>query len=287
MPTVLTLAAWILAAASLAGMVYQLTATVLLRRFLAAPTPPPARRPSVSLLKPLSGNEPHLVDNLRGFCRQNYPDRQIVFGVADARDPALSAVAALALDLADDDKAVVIDPKRHGANLKVGNLINMVGQARGEILVIADSDVRVDPDYLDHVVAPFADPTVGLVTCLYVGRPTEGLWSRVGAMGLNHGFMPSALVARALGRADGSFGATMALPRALLDRIGGLPRSRIPWLMIGPLAPRSGAAADESPWRRGPSILSSSSPISAAWWPTKFAGAGPLPRSTGRLIWRR
>ncbi len=222
MPSVLTLVAVCLATGSVAGMIYQWAAARQLCLFLDAPRLLPLVRPTVSLLKPLSGSEPYLLENLRSFCRQNYPTLQIVCGVAVATDPALIAVEQATTSLAADQKAVVIDPLRHGCNLKIGNLLNMLPAATGEILIIADSDVRVSPDYLDDVVAPFADPKVGLVTCLYVGRPVGGLWSRIGAMGVNHGFLPSALVARAIGRRDGCFGATMALRRETLDAAGGL-----------------------------------------------------------------
>jgi ceramide glucosyltransferase len=220
MPFVLSLVAWCLAAGSVAGMIYQWVAQRQLRRFLACPQIRPTARPAVSVLKPLCGNEPHLADNLQSFCRQNYPTYQIVCGVADADDPALDAFEQASDSLTKEQKAVVVDSRRHGCNLKIGNLLNMLPHATGEILVIADSDVRVTPDYLDDVVAPFADPETGLVTCLYVGRPTDTLWSRIGAMGINYGFLPSALVARALGRDDGCFGATMALRREMLASVG-------------------------------------------------------------------
>lgn len=222
MYTAFILVAWALAGASVAGMAYQTASAILVHRFMTAPRRRPRSRPTVSLLKPLCGAEPHLADNLRSFCRQDYPSRQIVFGVADAADPALAAIAQLGGDLAASDKAVVVDPRPHGRNLKIGNLLNMLPSADRDVVIIADSDVRVPPTYLDDVVAPLADDKVGLVTCLYVGRPATGLWSRVGAMGINHGFLPSALVARALGRRDGCFGATMGLRRDLLEELGGL-----------------------------------------------------------------
>ena len=117
--------------------------------------------------------------------------------------------------------------------------------------------------------------------------PVEGLWSRLGAMGVNHGFFPSALVARALGRRDGCFGATIALQRQTLDAVGGLAPLRDiladDWAL--------GAAFDERdgklPWRRARSILSSTSLTSGACSPTRCAGAEPLPPSTEFPIWRR
>ncbi|MTJ83333.1 MAG: glycosyltransferase [Telmatospirillum sp.] len=221
MAFVIAMAAWLLAAASIAGCLYHIAATRQLKRFLARPRAVPGDRPAVSILKPLCGREPHLTENLAGVCHQDYPDAQVVFGVAAPGAPALDAVREATGDQDSRRIAVVVDPKRHGCNLKIGNLINMRPRATGEILVIADSDVRVDAGYLDDVVAPFADPAVGLVTSLYIGRPVDGLWSRIGAMGVNHGFLPSALVARALGRGDGCFGATMAVRRPLFEEIGG------------------------------------------------------------------
>jgi ceramide glucosyltransferase len=207
---------------SLVGAGYQLAAARLVRRFAAQPSARPAVRPAVTVLKPLCGDERGLEDNLLSLCRQDYPRFQVVFGLRDWDDPALVTAQRLTARLPDADLTTVVDPRGRGCNLKVGNLLSMLSRARNDLLVIADSDVRVQPDHLDDVVAALADPAVGLVTCLYVGRPQGGLWSRLGALGINHGFLPSVLVARALGRRDGCFGATMALSRRLLDAIGGL-----------------------------------------------------------------
>ncbi len=237
--------AGVLSLASLAGLVYQLMAARQLRRFMMEPRICPELRPSVTVLKPLCGDEPGLADNLSSVCRQDYPLFQVLCGVADQDDAALGVVARVKAEQPDHAPELVIDGRRHGCNLKVGNLLNMLPQARHEVIVIADSDVQVEPRYLDDVVAPLADPAVGLVTCLYVGRPAGGLYSRLGALGINHGFLPSALVARALGRHDGCFGATMALRRTVLDQIGGL----------GPLADvladdwALGAAVRRSGWK--------------------------------------
>jgi ceramide glucosyltransferase len=218
----LSVLAMLLGTASLAGLVYQFAAALLVRRFVGVVRRSPAHRPSVSVLKPLCGDEPHLADNLISVCQQDYPHLQVVCGVADRQDPAVAVVERLQDELSAADFEMVIDGRRHGCNLKVGNLLNMLPAARNEVLVFADSDVHSDQLYLDDVVAPLEDPSVGLVTCLYVGRPDGGLWSRLGALGINNGFLPSALVARALGREDGCFGATMALRRSVLEKVGGL-----------------------------------------------------------------
>jgi ceramide glucosyltransferase len=116
----------------------------------------------------------------------------------------------------------VIDSRVSGRNLKVANLVNMLPAARHDVLVFADSDMRVGRDYLATVTAPLRDPKIGLVTCLYKGWPTGGLWSRLGALHINFGFLPGALLGEALNAGGGCFGATIALRRAVLERIGGL-----------------------------------------------------------------
>jgi ceramide glucosyltransferase len=182
----------------------------------------PAERPPVSVLKPLYGAESGLYENLRSFVDQDYPRFQIVFGVRDPADGALPVARALIADRPEHDIALVIDSRAAGRNLKIANLINMLSSARHDTLVLADSDTRVGPDYLAIVTAPLADPRIGVVTCLYTGRPDGGLWSRLGALHINFGFLPSALLGEAIGTGDGCFGATIALPSGVLDRIGGL-----------------------------------------------------------------
>jgi ceramide glucosyltransferase len=119
------------------------------------------------------------------------------------------------------DIALVIDPAVHGANPKVGNLINMLPSARHDVLVIADSDLHVRADYLDRLVAALEQPGVGLVTTLYAGLPAFAARpARLGATQITHGFLPGAVMARALGRQD-CLGATMGLSRQNLERIGG------------------------------------------------------------------
>ncbi len=218
------LAGWLsllLAAAAGAGCLYQVAAALLVRRFAGRTPPVPVARPPVSVLKPLCGAEPGMAESLTSCLRQDYPQFQLVFGVADPADPALAVVAGLPSS-EEAEIATVVDATPHGRNLKVGNLLNMWPAASHDIIVIADSDIRVGPHYLDDVVAPFADPAVGVVTCLYVGEAAAGVWSRLGALGINHGFLPSAVLARAIGRKDGCFGATMAVRRPVLERAGGL-----------------------------------------------------------------
>jgi ceramide glucosyltransferase len=209
---------------------YVAAATVATRRFAQRRSESlgaaPDRRPPVSVLKPLHGAEPGLADNLRSFADQEYPDFQLVLGVRDPADGALPIARALIRDRPLCDIEIVIDPRVAGSNLKVANLENMLPAARHDRIVIADSRTRVGRDYLGILTAPLADPKTGVVTCLYKGIPAGGLWSRLFALQINFGFLPSALLGEALGVGGGCFGASIALRREVLERIGGFSRLR-------------------------------------------------------------
>jgi ceramide glucosyltransferase len=181
-----------------------------------------ARLPAVTVLKPLCGAEPGLYENLRSFCQQDYPEFQIVFGVSDPDDPALRVVEHLLAEFPKLPIDLVIDPRQHGGNRKVSSLINMLGRARHDVLLIADSDAFAGPDYLSTVTAPLLDRKVGLVTCLYHGEPTGPIWSRLGAMYVNEWYMPSVLLARLFGHQGYASGQTLCMRRETLQGIGGL-----------------------------------------------------------------
>jgi ceramide glucosyltransferase len=186
----------------------------------------PSRLKPVSVLKPLCGAEPRLYDNLRSFFVQKHPAFQLVFGVRDAQDPAIAVVRRLQAEFPGVHTALVIDPRVHGANLKVSNLINLLPAACHDWLVLADSDIGVAPDYLDHVSAPLAEADVGVVTCLYRGVPRKGFWSRLGALFIDDWFAPSVQVSNAFGSTRFAFGSTIALRRDTLQAAGGLEALR-------------------------------------------------------------
>jgi ceramide glucosyltransferase len=183
-------------------------------------------KPPVTVLKPLHGAEPGLYENLSSFLDQEYPELQLVLGVRERHDGALPVARALIEARPERDIALVIEPRVTGSNLKVANLENMLPAARHDVIVMADSDMRVDPHYLATVTAPLQDPRTGLVTCLYKAAPTGGLWSLLGSMHINFSFLPSALLGEAMGAGGGCFGATIALRREVLERIGGFARLR-------------------------------------------------------------
>lgn len=215
--------AWLLLALALLGAVYAVVAAELVRRKLRGRDPEPEGWPTVTLLKPLHGAHPRLERDLESFLAQDYPAPvQVLFGLRSAEDPAY----AVARDLCDQhgqrDLRVVVDPRLHGANRKVSNLINLVPQIRRDIVVLSDSDIRVPPDYLRRVVAALEQPGVGAVTCLYVGRPEgRGLIPRLSAMGTDQHFLPNVCLGLAVGLAKPCFGSTIALRRETLEAIGG------------------------------------------------------------------
>jgi ceramide glucosyltransferase len=202
--------------------VYSSAAWLLLRRWREVPPAPGSWRPPVTVLKPLCGAEAQLAECLRSFARQSYPGLQLVFGVREATDPAVAVVEQLRREFPALEVELVIDARLHGENLKASNLINMLARARHPVVIISDSDVRVQPGYLDAVLAALAPPDVGAVTCLYRGRPGAGLWSRLAALFINDWFFPAVLVSQALGDRSFGSGVTIALRRQTLEAIGGL-----------------------------------------------------------------
>jgi ceramide glucosyltransferase len=214
--------AWVLIAGSALGCVYLWYACNAVAKFAQQPMPRAASQPAVSILKPLCGEDPALVENLRSFLRQDYPALQLVCGVADAGDPATVVVRQLIGEFPEADIVLVVDPTQRGTNLKVANLRNMLPAAKHDLLLLADSDMRVGAGYLAAVTAPLvADRTIGLVTCLYRATSAGGLWSDLASLHINHGFLPQALVGESLGKGAGCFGATMAFDRATLAAAGG------------------------------------------------------------------
>lgn len=219
----MTPAAQVLFLLMLPSLLYEGAAIAALYRWCRRQRPRTTATPAVTILKPLHGLEPELYENLRGFCVQDYPAFQIVFGVQEAGDPAIAVVRRLQAEFPERDLRLMINARCIGLNRKVSNLHNMLAEARHEMLVISDADVRVGPDYLRAVVGPLTDPAVGVVTCLYRGVPLQSFGSYLLAQHVNEGFLPSVLVAQWLGPGVFCGGATLALRRETLDAIGGFP----------------------------------------------------------------
>ena len=223
MPNITALIPLIGLACLLAGAGYGIVAVIAVAAWQRRRRQASGRQlPPVSVLKPLCGAEPGLYENLRSFCLQDFPEYEVVFGVADRRDPALAVVQRLKEEFPSLPIEVVVDPQQHGSNCKISNLINIIARARYDLLAMADSDACVGPEYLSIVTAPLRDPAIGLVTCLYRAVPTRSIFSRLGAMYINEWYMPSVLVAWLFGYRGYVSGQTMCMRRDTLQAIGGL-----------------------------------------------------------------
>ena len=201
---------WLSVTASLvavAGCGFLLTAAIVVARAAGgAARPRSLAAPSVTVLKPLHGDEPGLRDNLGSFCNQDYSGPiQVVFGVQDPGDGAVAAVEQLRKRQAGRDLDLVIETKVHGLNRKVSNLVNMAPRIRHDVVVLADSDMRVDPDYLSRITAALDGPGVGAVTCLYYGVPVAGMWSSLSALAINAHFLPGVVFGLGVGLARPCF----------------------------------------------------------------------------------
>src|SRR6478752_3192239 len=205
--------------AAIASCAYALFGAALLRQFAQNTPLLGSSRPGLTVLKPLCGAEPGLEANLISFFKQDYSGPlQLVLGVQSPADPAVTVAKGLK-ELRDIE--LVVDSQRHGTNGKISNLINILARALHEIVVLSDSDIRVEPQYLQSVISTLLARNVGLVTCLYCGFSLGGLWARLSAAGINEHFLPGALVGLKLGLAQPCTGATIAIRAETLRRIGG------------------------------------------------------------------
>ncbi len=209
-----------LIALTLAAWAYWIIAAILVRRFFQTPFETRAEWPPVSLLKPVKGLDPEMFENFASFCRQDYPEMELVFGVDDPFDPAVAEIARLKRAFPHVSMRLVVARTR-GTNRKAALLHELAQAARHEVLVASDSDMRVTPDYLRRVVAPLSDPDTGLVTCPYRGAAAASLFARLEALHMGVVFLPAVVVARHVLRMRFAMGATVALRRRDLEAIGG------------------------------------------------------------------
>ena len=178
-------------------------------------------QPPISILKPIYGLDPEMYINLKSFCLQNYPKYQIIFGLQDVNDEALPIVKKIIKELNDVDISFIINTERHGTNHKVSNLINMCPSIKYEFMLIADSDMHVNENYLSQVIKPFDDPNTGAITCLYFGSATKKITSMLNTMFINNWFLPSVLISKMIKPIEYCLGATMIVRRSILHKIGG------------------------------------------------------------------
>lgn len=182
-------------------------------------------QPPVTILKPLHGAEPDLSARLAAFCQQDYGGPvQVLCGARELNAPAAKAVRAIQGEHPDWPIELHADPRPHGSNRKMSNLINMSPSIRHDTLILSDSDIVVGASYLRDIAALLAQPRTGAVTALYHGIAGEGLWARLSALSINTHFLPQAITGLAVKAAKPCFGATIALQRSMLEKIGGFGR---------------------------------------------------------------
>jgi ceramide glucosyltransferase len=177
--------------------------------------------PPVSNLKPIRGLDPGAYENFASFCRQDYPEYEIVFCVDGRDDPVLPVIEKLTRDFPQRRIRVLFGSGRIATNDKVAKLARMASEAAYEVVVMSDSDVRVQPDYLRSVVAPLADPNVGAVTCFYVPADEHTFADSLQAMGMFSDFYAGILVAWQLDGVKFALGPTIATTRTRLAEFGG------------------------------------------------------------------
>lgn len=213
---------WALLGLSLVGSLYMVAAALTLRRFFAGAEAPVRRSDGVTILKPLHGAEPRLVDNLASFLAQDHDGPiQLLCGVQRADDPAIAAVEALKARFPQARIDLIVDATPHGANHKIANLLNLEPHIGHAVVVLSDSDMVVRPAYLACLLAALDRPRTGAVTLIYHGRGDAGFWSRLAAAGLSWQFLPGAVFGAAHGLARPCMGSTIAMRRETLAAIGG------------------------------------------------------------------
>ncbi|HZL68567.1 MAG TPA: bacteriohopanetetrol glucosamine biosynthesis glycosyltransferase HpnI [Candidatus Limnocylindrales bacterium] len=225
MHSALTSVAVLCALLALAGAAYFAMCIVAAMRFRRECSHPSETlfTPPVSILRSLKGLDPHMYSAFRSHCLLDYPEYEVLFGVSEADDPALALVEKLGEEFPQAKLRVVHCPQVLGLNGKVSNLAQMLPQASYEYIIINDSDILVPRNYLLRVLAPLAQPGVGMVTALYRGLAGKTLGSKLEALGLSTDFSGGVLVARAMeGGIRFALGATIATTKTVLREIGGL-----------------------------------------------------------------
>jgi ceramide glucosyltransferase len=177
--------------------------------------------PPVSILKPVRGLDPEAYENFASFCRQDYPEHEIVFCIGETSDTAYPTLEKIVRDFPQRQIRVLVGSGREAANDKVAKLVRMTAEAKYETLAISDSDVRVRPDYLRSVVAPLNDPKVGAVTCMYTSLRDTSFTQRLQSIGMISDFYPGILVARQLDGVKFALGQTIVTTRRHLEGFGG------------------------------------------------------------------
>jgi ceramide glucosyltransferase len=220
-------AAWRYAVLVLAAapLVYYALATVAALRFFQRERARvlPDYTPSVSILKPVRGVDFGTYENFASFCRQDYPDYEILFAVNDDADPAVPVIRRIIEDFPGRKIRLLVGAENLGANRKVNKLARLASEARHDVLVLTDGDVRVGPNFLREVVAPLAERKIGAVTSFYRGIAEKNLGAEIEAVGASSDFFAGVLMAGWMEGITFALGASIATTKEWLGKMGGFP----------------------------------------------------------------
>jgi len=207
--------------------------------------------PPVSNIKPIRGFDPDSYENFASLCRQDYPRFELLFCVGSQDDSAVPVIQKLIHDFPETDIRIIYGSGRTGINDKVAKLARLASEAKYEVLVINDSDVRVHTDYFRTVVGPLQNQAVGAVTCLYVSTGEKTFADNLQMIGMISDFFPSILVARQLDGVKFALGTTIATTRTNLRLFGGyesLENRPADDLLVGRLISEQGLEVELLPY---------------------------------------
>ena len=217
---------WICLVPTIAGSVYAILCLLAVFRFRTQPNPSLSYSflewPAVTILKPLCGLEKNQKENLRSACLQDYPDFEVIFSVQDPDDPVIPLLREIQREFGSEKVSVVIENRQVGSNGKVNNLLGALPHAHYDMLVISDSDVYLEADYLKAIITPLADANVACVCTLYKATCANRWFEKMELLTFNADFIPSVIFAHMTGSAKFCLGSSMALRRSSLNELGGL-----------------------------------------------------------------
>lgn len=214
--------ACLLAALAAGGVVFHLACAFATWTFFRRGPRPEGDAAPVSILIPIKGADSESFQNWLSACRQDYPEYEVLMGVMDRDDPAVAVIHEVVKASGGRGRFVQCGPAL-GINHQISNLIHLLREARHETIILMDSDIRVDERYLGSVVAPLADPRVGVVTCGYVDHAPAAAPGALASLGRCMDFIPSVLVARLLDRGmHFAIGPTIATRKTVVAAFGGL-----------------------------------------------------------------
>jgi ceramide glucosyltransferase len=222
----LSLFQWVFLIPTIGGSIYVILCLLAVFRFRTQPEVSASYSfsewPPATILKPVCGLEKNQEANLHSTCVQDYPEFQVVFSVQDPNDPVIPLLKEIQQRAGQERVSVAIENHQVGPNGKINNLLGALPHARYDILVISDSDVGLKPDYLKTIVAPLADPEVGMVCTFYKATCADKWFEKMELLTFNADFIPNVVFAHVSGASKFCLGPSMALRRSNLKEIGGL-----------------------------------------------------------------